>query len=411
MAYINKINVDGVEYEVKDPNSATQATFDPDTGIVSFKNSSGKLLFELDLSELANVVYGDMSISVTELTVAEGGSGTFTIQLAEQPSGTQPVYLAVSDNSKISVEPAALTFNANNWNVPQTVTVTALQDEDQYDEDVSVTATSKKVEAKVVAITVSDDDKPSVVTDGLILHFDYTNKVDDTSDTITDLATGVTASGFSSLNKSVNGIRGNGTSIWLTPDTTTDAYNTFKQSFAEAANTGFAVEAFGNFYARMFFFNSSVSAGSYSSCIHTGTYSISADNAGGSTMYGAAPYINSSDESVVATTAAGKYFSDVENYEKYFHTVIVFGADGTITIYANGVNITKSDATAPEDFVSWDIDTIVNNFKLFTSQSNRFPTGDTDFLSAQRIYNRPLSQEEIIKNRDYMASKLGLVTF
>ena len=356
--------------------------------------------------------YGNLVLSVYSLTVEEGGSDTFTVALSSAPSVNQVVYLAVSDNSRLSVSPPTITFTSENWETPQTVTVSSIQDDDNVSDSITVSLTSKNVNGKQLIVTVSDNYYvPELVTDGLVLHYDYTNKVDDTSNTITDLVYGVTATGFSSMSKTVNGIYSNGTEVWLTPDKTSEEYSMFKQAFAESAQKGFTVEAFGNFYARMFYFQKNYGAAKTTSLIHTATYPISAPNATGSILAASAPYLNSSGENAVLSKDAGKQFSTVENYDKYFHLAIVFNSDGTIKFYANGVDITSASNTAPDGFASWDADTIADNLYLLCSVSNRFPTTDANFLSEQRMYNRPLTQDEIIQNMKYTASKLGLLTF
>lgn len=380
-----------------------------DTGLVSFKNLAGVTLFTLDLAGFGGDVYfGNVITSAESIAVTEGGTNTFTVCLETAPSGNQAVYLAVSDNSRLSVSPATLIFTPDNYSVEQIVTVTALQDDDENDDSLVVTLTSRKVDARQLIVTIADDDKPVLVADGLILHFDYTNKVDDTSDVWIDSASGVSVSGFSSVGKNDNGIYGNGTAVWLTPDRTTEEYETFKEKFAESASNGFTVEAFGNFYARMFYF-SKVATGN-TAMLHNGTYAITSSNASASYLSSAAPYVNSNGESVVTTAKASKLFSAAENYTEYFHTVIVFEADGAINIYANGTDLVTNSA-APEDFAGWDIDTIVDNLYLAYTASNRLPTDETNFLSAQRIYNRPLTLAEINKNLEADKAKLGLITF
>lgn len=383
-----------------------------ENNVVSFKNAEGVVLFTLDLSGLGVATYGNLVLSVETLTVEEGGTGTFTVALDSAPSAIQTVYLAVSDNTRLAVEPASLIFTPENWETPQTVTVASVQDDDNVDDSITVALTSKNVDGKQLVVTVSDNYYvPELVTNGLVLHFDYTNKVDDTSDTIADLVYGVTATGFSSMSKTVNGIYSNGTEAWLTPDKTSEAYNAFKQAFAESTQKGFTVESFGNFYARMFYFQKSAGASTYTSLIHTGTYPISAGNVGSGSPGSAVPYLNSSGETMTITKYSNKNFSVAENYDKYFHLAIVFNPDGTIKFYANGVDITNASDTAPDGFTAWDIDTIADNLYLLCSAGNRFPTSDAFFLAEQRMYNRPLTQDEIIQNMEYTASKLGLLTF
>lgn len=128
-------------------------------GIASFKNAAGVVLFTVDFSGLTPAVYGDLVVSAESVEITEGGSGTFEVYLATAPTVNQPVYLAVSDNTRLSVSPSTLTFTPSNYATPQTVTVTAAQDEDEANESITVTLTSRKVDAKQLMVSIVDDDK------------------------------------------------------------------------------------------------------------------------------------------------------------------------------------------------------------------------------------------------------------
>jgi len=70
-------------------------------------------------------------VSITEsggsTAVVEGGAtDSYTVVLSTQP--TASVVLTVSPNSQVSVDKTTLTFTTSNWNVAQTVTVTAVDD-------------------------------------------------------------------------------------------------------------------------------------------------------------------------------------------------------------------------------------------------------------------------------------------
>lgn len=382
--------------------------------VAHFKNSLGVVLFSLDLSEVGvPLELGDLVVSAESLSIAEGGSGTFTVKLASAPNVKQTVYLALSDNTKLSVSPASLVFTPDNWSTEQTVTLTAAQDEDDYDDEITVTLTSKNVDGKSLVVTLSDDDKPTLVTDGLILHYDYTNKVDDTSDTIIDLANGVPASGFSSAAKRANGVYSDGTnSTWLELDTTSDEYATFKEKFAASATKGFTVESFGNFVGRLFYFVKGYGASVQSSLMHRQTYTVGSNYFSSVTPHDAlAPYLNSAGESKITRVNNGTNFTMVDDWEKYMHAVAIFQPDGSIECYINGIKCELVVGTAAEDFAEWDMETITANLCMFNTFSSRFGSNDGDFLSAQRIYNRPLTADEIEENRVYMVSTLGLTTF
>lgn len=65
------------------------------------------------------------------LTVnADGGTATYTVSLATQPM-SYVVFVAHSDNRTLGLaSPVRLFFNPSNWNTPQTITVTGVDDQD-----------------------------------------------------------------------------------------------------------------------------------------------------------------------------------------------------------------------------------------------------------------------------------------
>ena len=76
-----------------------------------------------------------------------GGSDTFTVVLNSQPLAPVTIALSSSDTGNGTVSPQELTFTPNNWNVPQTVTVTG--QDNMLEEDVPYTI--------ITAPAVSDD--------------------------------------------------------------------------------------------------------------------------------------------------------------------------------------------------------------------------------------------------------------
>lgn len=69
------------------------------------------------------------------ITTEAGGSDTFTIVLNTQPSSNITINMTSSDPTEGTVSPTSVTFTPANWNVPQTVTVTGVDDNDD-DNDV-----------------------------------------------------------------------------------------------------------------------------------------------------------------------------------------------------------------------------------------------------------------------------------
>ncbi|MBF2753648.1 MAG: hypothetical protein ISN29_00050, partial [Gammaproteobacteria bacterium AqS3] len=75
----------------------------------------------------------DLILSEASLTVTEGGTGTFTVKLANPPSAQVMVALerTAASSTDVTVTPS-LTFTTDNWNMAQTVTVSAADDDDAF---------------------------------------------------------------------------------------------------------------------------------------------------------------------------------------------------------------------------------------------------------------------------------------
>ena len=106
-----------------------------------------------------------VTLSPSSLTVEEGGSGNYTVVLDSQPVGGEvTVTPGSADSSVLTVIPTALRFTAANWNTAQTVTVTAVEDDDTDEETVRVShAVSGGDYGGVVAdsVTVNITDTPA----------------------------------------------------------------------------------------------------------------------------------------------------------------------------------------------------------------------------------------------------------
>jgi len=98
------------------------------------QNYSGKFATTVPITNLDNDTPGFVLTGTTGLQTTEGGGpATFTVRLATQPTGNNTVKLALhSSNTKEgTVSPSSLLFtvdNTSNWAVPQTVTITGVDD-------------------------------------------------------------------------------------------------------------------------------------------------------------------------------------------------------------------------------------------------------------------------------------------
>ena len=108
-----------------------------------------------------------VTVDPTSLDVDEGGAtGSYTVVLDSEPSGDVTVTPASGDTSSVTVS-GPLTFTTSNWDDPQAVTVTAIEDEDADNEIVTITnavsgANYGSVPADDVTVTVDDDEIPVV---------------------------------------------------------------------------------------------------------------------------------------------------------------------------------------------------------------------------------------------------------
>ena len=113
----------------------------------------------------------DVAPVLASVAVEEGAMDGWDVVLSADPGAgcTGGVTISVaSDNPAVTVSPATLTFTTANWNTPQTVTATAVQDDNVVDETVTishmVTATGcaaaypTGLSIASVRVTVDDDD-------------------------------------------------------------------------------------------------------------------------------------------------------------------------------------------------------------------------------------------------------------
>ena len=108
-----------------------------------------------------------VTVSETALDIDEGNVGTYTVVLTSAPTGSVTVTPSQDSGDADVTVSDALTFTAMNWNVAQTVTVSAAQDTDAVDDTATIEHAvaggdygANSVTADDVAITVDDDELP-----------------------------------------------------------------------------------------------------------------------------------------------------------------------------------------------------------------------------------------------------------
>ncbi len=195
------------------------------------------------------------TVSETTLTVAEGGSATYTVVLDVQPASNVVISVTASGSSDVTVSPATLTFTTANWDTAQTVTVAAAQDADAVDDAASIAhavdaARSAdeydNVTIAGVAVTVTDDDTAGAtvsetaleVAEGGSATYTVVLNLQPTSDVVIS----VTASGNTDVTVSPATLTFT-TANWDTAQTVTVAAAQDADAVDDAASIAHAVDA------------------------------------------------------------------------------------------------------------------------------------------------------------------------
>ena len=115
-----------------------------------------------------------MTVTPQHLGIMEGSSGSYTVVLTARPSAEVTIDIGGHDGTDVSVDQSTLTFTAANWNLAQTVTVGAAQDDDAATDSVTLNHTVKGgdyqgVVAWFVTVTITDDDSAGVSIDPVAL--------------------------------------------------------------------------------------------------------------------------------------------------------------------------------------------------------------------------------------------------
>ena len=115
------------------------------------------------------LVIGAVSGAATE----GGDASTFTVKLASRPSANVAIAVSGTDTGEGTVSPSGLTFTSSNWNTPQTVTITGV-DDSWHDGDQTYavrlgrpTTTDRgyaRLGVRQVSVSTTDDESTPTVT-------------------------------------------------------------------------------------------------------------------------------------------------------------------------------------------------------------------------------------------------------
>ena len=107
----------------------------------------------------------ELTVAPASLTIDEGASGSFEVSLTAAPTANVTVTVAGAAGTDLTLDSASLTFGATDWNMAQTVTVTAGEDDDAMDDAVTLMLAASgggfDGASAEVAVAVTDNDDPA----------------------------------------------------------------------------------------------------------------------------------------------------------------------------------------------------------------------------------------------------------
>ncbi len=125
------VTVTGIDDDIDNGNlSFTIVTGDPASAGDAVYDSLGAG----DVADVSAIRLDDDTAGITVnpssglVTTEGGGTDTFTVVLDSEPTADVSIALVSSDSSEGTVSPGMLTFTAANWDTPQTVTVSGVDD-------------------------------------------------------------------------------------------------------------------------------------------------------------------------------------------------------------------------------------------------------------------------------------------
>jgi subtilisin-like proprotein convertase family protein len=138
-------------------NESLVLSIEPGTGYTVGTPASGVVTIADDDPQLVVVPLA--------LSVAEGGSNSFTVKLNAQP--TSDVVVAITKQSggdaDLNADKASLTFTTTNWNIEQAVMINAAQDLDTTNGSASFGVSSAELNSETVVATEADNDTPVTI--------------------------------------------------------------------------------------------------------------------------------------------------------------------------------------------------------------------------------------------------------
>jgi hypothetical protein len=109
-----------------------------------------------------NVAPQTILVSASKLTAKEGGAGSFTVRLSQQPTASVVVSVAFFQGTAlVTPYPSTLTFTASNWSTPATVTFQASRDGDKNNNAATIHLSAPGIATVPVVVLIIDADQPA----------------------------------------------------------------------------------------------------------------------------------------------------------------------------------------------------------------------------------------------------------
>ena len=121
-----------------------------------------------------------ITVNPETLAVNEGMTETYTVVLDFQPAAHVTVTPSVTANRGLTLDPTSLTFTTSDWETPQEVTVTAVEDANRANEEATITHTAAESGSGMaydlaasaiddISVTVNDNDVISLSAPSLTI--------------------------------------------------------------------------------------------------------------------------------------------------------------------------------------------------------------------------------------------------
>ena len=99
--------------------------------------------------------YGNIIVDPTSCNVNEGGRVTFTVKLDKAPNTNQTITIN-TDSGYLVPSPSTITFNSDNYDRLQTITLNSSADDNEVDDVVSVTLSCAGIDSETITVNVKE---------------------------------------------------------------------------------------------------------------------------------------------------------------------------------------------------------------------------------------------------------------